>query len=408
MKKIKITQIDILAHGQFVSLFGDTVFSVALPYIVLKKTGSTAIMASMNSVSMIFRIITSFFAGPLIDNSNKKKIIIYSDILRGFVIVTLAVLLLFKIDYIVFYYLAMIILGITSSLFKPAINSTIVDIADENNMEKENAKINNSGFIADILGNAFCSYAFSLISPVILVFMNGISYIYSAITEIFLKIPYEKKERKNNYLSDLLLGYKYVMGEKALLIFIGFCMSINFFLSMIDILYLPYFETTSSFGVKGYSYAMMAFSVGTVFISSLISHELFVIKKRNRNVFLFTLLYALLSIFVLGFDSLIMYIVVFFGLGICHATRQTILVSALQRGIDRNHKGMAFSFYSMALNIFKPISYLVGGVLADLFNIKYLFCAVFIGSVICAVVFTNISFFAEFIERKENSDITVL
>ena len=59
---------------------------------------------------------------------NKKKIIIYSDILRGFVIVTLAVLLLFKIDYIVFYYLAMIILGITSSLFKPAINSTIVDI----------------------------------------------------------------------------------------------------------------------------------------------------------------------------------------------------------------------------------------------------------------------------------------
>ena len=196
----------------------------------------------------------------MIDNSNKKKIIIYSDILRGFVIVTLAVLLLFKIDYIVFYYLAMIILGITSSLFKPAINSTIVDIADENNMEKENAKINNSGFIADILGNAFCSYAFSLISPVILVFMNGISYIYSAITEIFLKIPYEKKERKNNYLSDLLLGYKYVMGEKALLIFIGFCMSINFFLSMIDILYLPYFETTSSFGVKGYSYAMMAFS----------------------------------------------------------------------------------------------------------------------------------------------------
>lgn len=69
---------------------------------------------------------------------------------------------------------------------------------------------------------------------------------------------------------------------------------------------------------------------------------------------------------------------------------------------------MAFSFYSMALNIFKPISYLVGGVLADLFNIKYLFCAVFIGSVICAVVFTNISFFAEFIERKENSDIIVL
>ena len=186
MKKIKITQIDILAHGQFVSLFGDTVFSVALSYIVLKKTGSTAIMASMNSVSMIFRIITSFFAGPLIDNSNKKKMIIYSHILRGFVIVTLAVLLLFKTDYIVFYYLAMIILGITSSLFKPAINSTIVDIADENNMEKENAKINNSGFIADILGNAFCSYAFSLISPVILVFMNGISYIYSAITEIFL------------------------------------------------------------------------------------------------------------------------------------------------------------------------------------------------------------------------------
>lgn len=285
MKKIKITQIDILAHGQFVSLFGDTVFSVALSYIVLKKTGSTAIMASMNSVSMIFRIITSFFAGPLIDNSNKKKIIIYSDILRGFVIVTLAVLLLFKIDYIVFYYLAMIILGITSSLFKPAINSTIVDIADENNMEKENAKINNSGFIADILGNAFCSYAFSLISPVILVFMNGISYIYSAITEIFLKIPYEKKERKNNYLSDLLLGYKYVMGEKALLIFIGFCMSINFFLSMIDILYLPYFETTSSFGVKGYSCAMMAFSVGTVFISSLISHELFVIKKEIEMSF---------------------------------------------------------------------------------------------------------------------------
>ena len=81
------------------------------------------------------------------------------------------------------------------------------------------------------------------------------------------------------------MGYKYVMGEKALLIFIGFCMSINFFLSMIDILYLPYFETTSSFGVKGYSCAMMAFSVGTVFISSLISHELFVIKKEIEMSF---------------------------------------------------------------------------------------------------------------------------
>ena len=398
---MRIKQTSLLSHGQFVSIFGDTFFDVALSYWILELTESTTAVASIGSISIITRIITSFFSGTIIDSMDRKKVIILCDIIRGVSILILSLFLKIGISHFYMYVIVMIIIDIMASFFKPAINSSIVDIVEDETYDQANAKINNSGFIAELLGNLSISLFFKYCSIPFFFMLDGVSYIYSAVTEMFLKIPpKEEAIDRVSFARKLKDGYKFVLTQKNLKIFILFCCMINLFISMTNVLYLPYFKSIASLDVKGYSLSMMAFSIGMIVNSFLVERNILKITNRILWIFISTVVYSLAMCALIFNKNIITSMMIFFISGFFNSIRQIIIVSSLQENLDKDHKGITFSFYSMVLNLVKPVSYMAGGILAESINISYIIAVVFIVSVFIVFAFIRIKGFKNFISKK--------
>ena len=80
----------LLLQGQFVSVMGDMIYEIALGFWVLAFTGSTALMGILMATSLVPGIILSPFAGVIVDRTNRKKLMILMDLLRGITIILVA------------------------------------------------------------------------------------------------------------------------------------------------------------------------------------------------------------------------------------------------------------------------------------------------------------------------------
>ena len=76
----------LLLFGFGVSNLGNWIYLIALNLAVWHLTHSPAAVAGIYVVGPIARILCSFFAGSIIDRSNKKQILIWTDIFRGIIV----------------------------------------------------------------------------------------------------------------------------------------------------------------------------------------------------------------------------------------------------------------------------------------------------------------------------------
>ena len=101
----KIGYRDILTQKQFmkiifadvISRFGDSIDAIAFTWLVYTVTGSAAWSAVIFAVNQIPTVLLQPFAGVLVDGMHKKKVMVYSDLIRGVTIIAVAGLYLFKI-----------------------------------------------------------------------------------------------------------------------------------------------------------------------------------------------------------------------------------------------------------------------------------------------------------------------
>ncbi|MCL4517045.1 MAG: MFS transporter [Firmicutes bacterium] len=79
-----------LLIGQFLSQVGDWVAYVALPLVVLAKTGSPVLV----SFSLLFEMLPAFIVGPVagvvVDRYNRRTIMLLSDFVRAALLVVMA------------------------------------------------------------------------------------------------------------------------------------------------------------------------------------------------------------------------------------------------------------------------------------------------------------------------------
>jgi MFS family permease len=80
----------LLWQGQFVSAVGDVVYEIALGFWVLAVSGSTALMGTLLAASTIPRVLLSPVAGVVVDRSDRKKLLVTMDFVRGIFVLLVA------------------------------------------------------------------------------------------------------------------------------------------------------------------------------------------------------------------------------------------------------------------------------------------------------------------------------
>ena len=127
----------LLFVGQTVSQLGDWFNAVAVYALLLDLTGSATAVAWMLIVQFLPMALVGPLAGVVVDRVNRRKLMIASDIVRGFVI--LGLLVVRRPDQIWIAYAVMACTIAASAFFEPARTATIPNITTAEELMPANA-----------------------------------------------------------------------------------------------------------------------------------------------------------------------------------------------------------------------------------------------------------------------------
>lgn len=229
--------------GQIISLFGNSVVRFALPIHLLNVTGSAATLGLVSGLAFIPLAVMSPLGGIIADRVNKRNIMVFLDFLTSGL--TLSFLALYgKVNLTGLIMVLLFMLYGISGAYQPSVQASIPVLVEQGRVMSANAIINMISSLSGLLGPALGGIAYSLwgIYPVLSI--AALCFFISAVMEIFIHIPYTKRERKVSILretgADLIQSISYITKERTEIGKVTICCAcVNLILSALMIVGLP-------------------------------------------------------------------------------------------------------------------------------------------------------------------------
>ena len=259
--------------GQIISLFGNAILRFALPLYLLSETNSAALFGIVSACTFIPMIVLAPIGGIFADRVNKRNIMVVLDFTTA-LLVLLTVLFIGKINVVMLIFIAMFILYGIQGAYQPAVQASIPALLPMEYIMQGNALINLvssfSGLIGPVIGGTL--FGFFGIMPIL--YISFICFIISAVMEIFIVIPFEKKEISGSIIKigvgDLKESFKYMKNEQPLILTFSFAVAaIKMLLSALMIIGLPVIVTKllefdAETANRLYGYAEGAMAIGSL------------------------------------------------------------------------------------------------------------------------------------------------
>ena len=255
--------------GQIISLFGNAVLRFALPLYLLNETGSAALFGVVSACAFIPMIVLSPVGGIFADRVNKRNIMVVLDFSTA-ILVFGVIVLLGKMNLVALLLGAMFLLYGIQGAYQPAVQASMPALLAEEHIMQGNAVINLvssfSGLIGPVVGGAL--FGFYGIMPIL--YVSVVCFVLSAVMEIFIQIPYEKKQAQGNIFAigfgDLKESFRYMSKEQPLIMRLSFAVAaINMILSALMIIGMPVivtqmlaFDSETANRLYGYAEGIMA------------------------------------------------------------------------------------------------------------------------------------------------------
>lgn len=355
----------LLLFGKIVSQLGNWVYYLAIIYFitqVTKSTASTGIILFFNAVPVI---MFGAIAGSVCKRYSKKFILVFSDYISGFLSLYLGVkaltvdLSLIEASIITF------LLGVSKSFFTPALLSAIPTIVDESELNRANSLIKSTNSVTNILGPLIGGTMIMLIGCPIAFILNGISFIISAISEMFIEIPNsnnknEKLRWYKNIAADFVEGMNFVKSNRLIYNILIVFSIMTFFASPMVLIFHQLVDKYYNMSSIALSIIMIADSVG-VLISGV--YLIFNPKIRHQREFIYIFpLFCGIALIVIGnIINFYITVIVMFIQGFVSGFGEISMMTIFQAEIPDKQRGMVFSLYSMIMNALAPISLFISG-----------------------------------------------
>jgi MFS family permease len=205
--------------GNLVSFFGDQIYLIALPLIVLAITGSPLSMGIVVALERL-PILIQPFTGVLADNFNRKKILMVCDLGRFLTIGTLGALYLTNNLLIWEIYAGAFIVGVFGQIYNTSQFASVPKLVQKKDLQLVNSI--NTGifqtavFIAPGLGGILIS----IFNPGIGLIINSLSFFVGFLVVLSLNLESNSQKEKINsskVFADIKEGFNFVIHQKPIL-----------------------------------------------------------------------------------------------------------------------------------------------------------------------------------------------
>ncbi len=381
----------LLWQGQTVSRLGNQVFTMAMILWITETTGSKSLLGLLGMVGGIPAVLLGAFGGTFADRFSRRKIIVWSDALNGISILGLAYFFFFtphNIDLLVVLLFAVsVVSAVIGSFFQPAISASIPDIVPEGKIQQANSFGQLSIQMSVIFGQSLGSFLFTILGAPILVLVNGISFLFSAFSEIFIKIPQkfpEKTEslieKKEAFKRDFIEGFVFIWSQKGLKKLVFASVLLSFFTMPILVLLPFYVQDALQVKVYWVGFITSAYGIGSLMGYLMAGLLPFRGSQRARFMLVMMILGSLIYS-VLGFATGPVFATIVFVLaGIMGGIIQVNILTILQISTPTQIRGRVFGFLTTISGSIAPLGMGLGGVVAGVSGINipliYISCGI--------------------------------
>lgn len=214
----------LLWFGQLLSLTGDWVLLIALPFYIYDLTGSALSMGLMWIVESLPRLALGSVAGVFVDRWNRRQTMIAADIARGLVLVPL--FLVQSRDWIWVIYVVAFLESTISQVFVPAKNALIPRLVAERDLMAANSLNAMSDSLTRLVGPSLGGALLGLLGFTSVVLFDTLTYLLSGALIFLVALPSDPPRpprqaasaaaRGKKVWSEWLEGLRLVKTERTL------------------------------------------------------------------------------------------------------------------------------------------------------------------------------------------------
>ena len=377
-KKLWNKDFILLLQGNAVSTVGDLMYSVAIGYWVYERTGSSGLMGTMSAISLFITMFLSPFAGSIVDKCNRKWVMVGMDLMQSAVMLTIGVLAFLGKLNVPGVLIAALLAAFGSVFYSPAVNTLILDIIPRDDMVRGRSLFSGMNSLINMVGTAFSGVLVAFFGVPLIVVINGLSNLYSAVSEALIRVPRTAQQGEQvtvrTVLGDSRRAIKEIVTDRFLSLFVPCALILNLLGAGPLTLVLP-FCMEKGFTVDMYGYLMSVWTVGSLICVVLLGAVKLSPKVRFWVMAIgFSASGVFMLLAYLSASFVPMCILAFIG-AFLNCAGNSVFNASLMLALPEENRGAILGFIESASVGGTALSAVIYGVLGDVFPLYMVFAA---------------------------------
>lgn len=376
-----------LVAANAVSLFGNTIAAVAIPWFVLVTTGSAARAGVAAFFTTVPLALGALFGGVIADRIGPRIASVVGDVFSAAAVAGIP--LLHAADALEFWHI--LALGFLGALFdapaQAAREALIPELAERARMplDRANSLWTSTEHAGYILGAPAAGILIAAFGAPAALWVDAASFVAAAIAVVVV-LPRLRRDRpRTPYLADLVDGLRFIARNATLRTFLAFATVGNFLIAPLAFVILPVyakevFDSASSLAALTAAYGAGGL-VGAVFLAVVGG------RIRRRHWYLGAwIVYPIASAALIPLPQLTIALPVLFALGVVAGGLGPIEQSVRHERTPAELRARVFAMFMASLAAVVPLSVLAAGFAVELAGLRPVVVAFAVGNAVLTVV----------------------
>ncbi|MDA3017392.1 MAG: MFS transporter [Actinomycetota bacterium] len=369
---------------------GNGIVMIAVPWLVLDRTGSPAAAGLLGALVSLPGIVVSPFVGTLIDRIGRRKVSIYADVLSA-----VSVLLFVVVDRVgSLTYAWIAALAVLGAVFDPAGHTArkalIPNAANASSIKLETANSRHEGFFAVgwAIGPAIGAMLIKFVGPVDAMFATSLLFLVASISVMLMRVvdatneTHDADSPRENFWQATIAGFRALHADRALFSLTIIFMFTSAVYMPIEMVILPvHFERLGNAGGLGATMTAMAggmvlgaFSYGAI------------ARRFSRYAILCGVMIgvAIAVVPMVWLPSTFVFVLAGFLMGAIWGPFNPLWNTLIQSRVPTEMQGRVYGVQMSALYAAPPIGQVVVGLAVEGFGLQQTFAVI-------AVLFTVVA-----------------
>lgn len=368
----------VLLSGQLLSMVGNNLFAIALPWYVYTLTGSKGDLA-WTGIAQTLPSILGLFAGVFVDRSRKRVTMMTSDTLRAVLSAALVSIVMLRQPFWTVL-IVILLLQAIGTFFNPAAGALLPMIVSEDELPAAAGVQQSSTAVAQLVGTLSGGALLAALGSALLFACDGVSFLISTVSVLLVRAPEDKRRRggehrQHSFLKEWIDGVMMFRRSKFLLLMLLSAVIANFGLAPFEIALTAWVKGPLHGNAFHLGLLFAAFFVGIICGGLLLG----VLRRRIplRTILLFGFLGIGVMTMAIGLYANFVYdFALIVGMGLFLGAMNGSIDASFATLIPAHLRGRAFATLGALVTLAMPLGMAFAGVMMVHTSIHILFLVI--------------------------------